>query len=203
MKFKSKQTSTPINPELLFNFETKAKTDFEIQAEYKAKPKYKAKFEYKAKSKYDANAKYNFQCENKAKPQCKVNLESKTRSSQSYKSKAEYKAEIRTKDKSGQDKFNDEFYSYNIFNHLEIEETMEEESNDTNNFAKETHCNYNEKKKIKTIKIKRKNKEKVNMLEKESSEDIYPEVIRCRGCMKTHFPSKKLCKFSIFKIQGN
>ena len=77
---------------------------------------------------------------------------------------------------------------------------MEEVSNDILNNEKkfkDTHCNCTKKKKIKSINIKTRKKE--TALEKESSENIFPEVIRCRGCMRTHFPSKKLCKLSELK----
>ena len=40
------------------------------------------------------------------------------------------------------------------------------------------------------------NKNNKKIFETESSEGIYPEIMRCKNCMKSHFPNKRFCKWS-------
>jgi hypothetical protein len=54
-------------------------------------------------------------------------------------------------------------------------------------------------------KVKKQNKKRENIqnekvtLKLESSENKYPEVLRCKSCMKSHTPFRKFCKWSMLK----
>ena len=60
----------------------------------------------------------------------------------------------------------------------------------------------NKKTTMKTKKTKKNKKQENNVVELanlKSSEGTYPEVIRCKKCFKSHFPSRKVCKWNLPK----
>ena len=92
----------------------------------------------------------------------------------------------------------DNFQSYNRFTVLTNEDLTEDLTwNRLSSSIKVTEKSVDKKRKA------RKNKNKVEIkigsVDKVSSEGIYPEVVRCKHCFRSHFPSRKACKFNLNK----
>jgi hypothetical protein len=98
------------------------------------------------------------------------------------------------------------FLSFNRFTILKIEE--ESKNSSTNDSFKNVNFNTIETGKKKKRKHRRTNKkrrisEKRKDTERsESSESIFPQVLRCNSCMKTHFPVIRFCKWSLSKSEA-
>ena len=96
--------------------------------------------------------------------------------------------------------------SFNKFSVLENEELTEELGEfGSSNEIKISHKAFeNKKTTMKTKKTKKNKKQENNVVELanlKSSEGTYPEVIRCKKCFKSHFPSRKVCKWNLPKAE--
>ena len=88
---------------------------------------------------------------------------------------------------------------FNRFDLLKVDETDNEENDEEMEYIKTNKPKSKTKKKRNVKTNSRKQAfEKIN-LESESSEEIDPEIIKCKSCQKSHFPSKKFCRWSILR----
>ena len=92
---------------------------------------------------------------------------------------------------------NSEFLSFNRYSILENEELIEEL---TDHGSCETiKITYKALHKKKSKGNRNQGKNTVGSADSNSSEGIYPEVLRCKKCFHSHFPSRKVCKLNIPK----
>ena len=90
---------------------------------------------------------------------------------------------------------NSEFLSFNRYSILENEELIEEL---TDHGSCETiKITYKALHKKKSKGNRNQGKNTVGSADSNSSEGIYPEVLRCKKCFHSHFPSRKVCKLNM------
>ena len=92
-----------------------------------------------------------------------------------------------------------QFLSFNKFSILENKELPTElDDFGTSKIVKISPKAFERKKKKSNI--NKKLKRNVGSVNINSSEGIYPEIIRCNKCFKSHFPSRKICKLNMPKV---
>ena len=101
--------------------------------------------------------------------------------------------------KEEKSQLNFEFLSYNRFSVLENEEVREELDDFGSCDKIQITSKAVAKKNKKYSKGNRKLEKTVESADSNSSEGIYAEVLRCRKCFQTHFPSRKICKLNMPK----